>query len=200
MFAYCLNNPVQHEDQQGTFVNTVTGAIVGGIIGAINAYIEGEDVTAGALIGATTGALAGAAADFAIATGGIGAVAIAAVGGAAASSISYLGNKVANNGEIRGDELLLEATVGAAANLLTFGVGDGKLIKAGGKAISNMANNFTTTMMKNTTKTVAGKTVYKSVKTVVKHVAKNFMTATAETAAISGGAWLNSKAWGVLIQ
>ena len=81
-----------------------------------------------------------------------------------------------------------------------IGVGDGKLIKAGGKAISNMANNFTTTMMKNTTKTVAGKTVYKSVKTVVKHVAKNFMTATAETAAISGGAWLNSKAWGVLIQ
>ena len=200
MYAYCQNNPVKHIDSQGTFINTITGAVVGGIIGAINAAIEGDDVLAAAAIGAATGAIAGVAADIAIATGGVGAIAIAAVGGAISGGLNYAGNELANKREIRGANLVLEATVGAAANLLTFGTGGGSLAKRGGKVLTKMTNSLTSTVMKNTTKTVARKTVYKSAKTVTKYIIKNSVMATAETATISVGAWFNSKVWGMLLK
>ena len=200
MYSYCQNNPIKHIDTQGTFINTITGALVGGIIGAINAAIEGDDILAGAAIGTATGALAGIAADFAIATGGVGAIAIAAVGGAISGGLNYAGNEVANNRKVQGNKLALEMTVGAAANLLTFGTGGGSLTKRGGKALTKMTNSLTSTVMKNTTKTVARKTVYKSAKTVMKYVIKNSVMATAETATISVGAWFNSKVWGMLLK
>ena len=200
MYAYCQNNPVKHIDSQGTFINTITGAVVGGIIGATNAAIEGDDVLAAAAIGAATGAIAGVAADIAIATGGVGAIAIAAVGGAISGGLNYAGNELANKREIRGANLVLEATVGAAANLLTFGTGGGSLAKRGGKVLTKMTNSLTSTVMKNTTKTVARKTVYKSAKTVTKYIIKNSVMATAETATISVGAWFNSKVWGMLLK
>ena len=66
--------------------------------------------------------------------------------------------------------------------------------------MSNMTKNFTGTVMKNTTKVVAGKTVARATKIVTKHIIKNSLMATAETAVISGGAWFNSKAWGSLLK
>ena len=199
MFAYCQNNPARYIDPQGTFICTIIGALVGGVIGAINAAIEGDDVWAGMVIGAGTGALAGAAADVAIATGGVGAVVIAAAGGAVASGTNYVATEIVNDRPINGGKLAVEMTIGAVANVLTFGVGGGSLEKAGGKLISNIVNNFTNTVMKNATKQVAGKTVLKTAKTVIKHVTKNVLSEIADTTIISGGAWVNSKVWGAMV-
>lgn len=54
--------------------------------------------------------------------------------------------------------------------------------------------------MKNTTQKVSNKIVYKSAKTVTKYIIRNSLMATAETATISGGAWLDSKVWGALLK
>ena len=162
--------------------------------------MNNDDIMAGAAIGAATGALAGAAADFAIATGGIGGVAIAVVGGAMSSGLNYAGTEKVNGRDIEHDRLALEMTVGAAANMLTFGSGGGSLIKRGGKVLNNLVDDFSSTVMKNTTKTVAGKTVYKTGKTVTKHIMRNAALATAETAVIGTGAWLNANAWGRMLQ
>ncbi len=199
MFAYCQNDPVRYIDSGGTFICTITGAIIGGIIGAINAAIEGDDIGAGAAIGAATGALAGFAADAAIATGGVGAVVLAAAGGAAAGVTNYVANEYVNGRKPQLENIVLEGTVGAVSNLITFGVGGGTLVKTGGKLLTKMANNFVSTIMKGTTKTVAGKVVYKTAKTVAKHICQNSMMELAMTAATSGGAWLNSKAWGGVV-
>ncbi len=200
MFAYCQNNPIKYIDTKGTFICAITGAIIGGIIGAINAAIEHDNVWAGAGIGAATGAMAGLAADAGIATGGVGGIAIAVAGGAISSGLSYAGNEWANDRDPKVENIVLEATVGAAANLLTFGSGGGTLAKRGGKLFLNMADDFTQTIMKNTTKVVAGQTISRTADTVRTQIVKNFLTATAETAVISGGAWLNSKKWGCFLK
>lgn len=188
------------EDAEGTFVNTITGAIVGGIIGAISAWKSGDDIWAGIGIGAGTGALAGLAADAAIATGGIAGVAIAAGLGAVASGTNYAATELANGRNIEVDKLALEATVGAAANLLTFGVGGGSITPRGGKLLSNMVSDFTGCIMKGTTKIVAGTPVLRSAPIVKRIVANNSLMAMAETAVIGFGAWVNSNAWGMLLQ
>jgi len=199
LFAYCSNNPVMYSDPTGHFINTITGTIVGALIGAINAAIKGDDVWAGMVIGAATGAIAGLTADIAIATGGIGAIALAALGGAGSSGLNYAATELANGRDVKIGALVMEMTVGAAANLLTFGVGGGSLTSRGGKILSNMTKDFTETIMKGTTKTVAGKTVSRAAPIVRKIMINNFLASTAETAVISVGAWLNSNAWGVLI-
>ena len=199
LFAYCKNNPINYADTQGTFINTITGAIIGGIIGGISAAMAGDDIWAGIGIGAGTGALAGLAADIAIATGGLGAIAIAAIGGAAASGINYAATEAVNGRAIDPGTLALEMTIGAAANMLTFGVGGGNLKPRGGKLLSNMTKDFSGSIMKGTTKTVAGKTISRSKPIVGKMMANNFMTETATTGVIGFGAWLNSKAWGMLL-
>jgi len=199
LFVYCKNNPVNHADTHGTFINTITGAIVGAIIGAISAAMNSDNIWAGVGIGAATGAIAGAAADIAIATGGLGAIAIAAIGGAAASGINYAATETINGRAIDLGTLALEMTIGAAANMLTFGVGRGNLKPRGGKLLSNMTKDFSESIMKGTTKTVAGRTISRSKPIVVKMMAYNFMTETATTGVIGFGAWLNSNAWGMLL-
>ena len=200
LFAYCQNNPVQYSDTTGTFINTITGALVGAIVGAINAAIKGDDVLAGAAIGAATGALAGVAADVAIATGGVGGLAIAALGGAISSGSNYAATELVNDRSVNGANFALEATVGAVANVLTFGLGKGSLTPRAGKLLSNMKSDFMNSVMKGTTKSVAGKTVSRSAPIVKKIVAKNSLMATDETAVIAFGAWYNSNAWGMLLQ
>ena len=199
LFAYCKNNPVNCADTHGTFINTITGAIIGGIIGGISAAIAGDSIWAGIGIGAGTGALAGLAADVAIATGGVGAIAIAAVGGAMASGINYAATEVVNGREIDAGTLALEMTIGAAANMLTFGVGGGNIKPRGGKLLSNLTKDLSGSIMKGTTKTVAGKTISRAKPIVRKMMMDNFLSETATTGVISFGAWLNSKAWGTLL-
>ena len=200
MFAYCNGNPIQNSDPNGDFFNTITGALIGGIIGAIDAFTSSKDghpsastVLASMAVGAATGALAGAGADFAIATGGIGGIAIAAVSGAVAGGANSFVSQTSSGEEVNWGKVAIEATVGGVANLLTFGCGGGSLVKRGGNVFRNMLNDFTSALMKGTTKTVAGKVVYKTGETVVKHIVKNVGSATAETAVISFGAWLIGK-------
>ena len=200
MWAYCLNNPTIYIDTVGTFVNTIIGGFIGGIVGGITAACNGDNFWAGVGIGAATGALAGLAADVAIATGGVGAIAIAAVGGAIASGSNYALTEVVNGRKVDGGTLAVEATVGAAFNVLTFGVGGGSLKKAVGSTvkstISTMKNNLSNAIMANTTRKVAGVTVAKSIRGIAKNVAKNIIKETITTAIITGGATITSKTIG----
>lgn len=199
LFAYCKNNPVNFADTHGTFINMITGAIFGGFWGGINALISGDDIWAGISIGAGTGAMAGLCADFAIATGGLGGLALAAMGGAVSNGINYLATEVVNGREIDGGRLVLEMTIGAATNMLTFGVGNGSLTPRSGNKLSNMAKDFTDTIMKGTTKTVAGKVVSRSKPIVRKIKVCNFLSETATSGVISFGSWFNTNAWGTLL-
>ena len=81
--------------------------------------------------------------------------------------------------------------------MLTFGAGRGTLVRRGGKALSNMASDFVSGMMRGTTKIVSGKVVPRAGSIVSKIVLNNFLTSTAETAAIGFGAWLNGNVWGM---
>ena len=200
MWAYCLNNPTIYIDNVGTFVNTIIGGFIGGIVGGITAACNGDNFWAGVGIGAATGALAGLAADVAIATGGVGAIAIAAVGGAIASGSNYALTEVVNGREVDGGTLAVEATVGAAFNVLTFGVGGGSLKKAAGSTVkstvSTMKNNLSNAIMANTTRKVAGVTVAKSIRGIAKNVAKNIIKETITTVIITGGATVTSNTIG----
>ena len=88
---------------------------------------------------------------------------------------------------------------GAAANMLTFGVGGGNIKPRGGKMLSYMAKDFSGSIMKGLTKTVAGKTISRAKPIVRTMMANNFLSETAMTGVIGFGAWLNSMAWGTLL-
>lgn len=196
MFAYCMNNPVKYIDEQGTFVGTIFGAIVGGIAGGIGAAINGDDIWAGVSIGIGTGALAGAAVDIAVATGGVGAIAIAAIGGAVASGVSYIATETVNGREVKGGQLAVEATVGAVMNTLSFGLAGGTVAKQSGKILSNMKNLLKDCILENTTKIVAGREIFKSTKTVLINVIKNISYSFAEEATLSfGSSLISSVMW-----
>ena len=196
MWAYCNNNPIIYEDTVGTFLNAILGGIIGGIVGGITAAVNGDDVLSGACIGAATGALGGLMVDIAVATGGVGAVAIAAIGGALASGGNYALTELANGRDIDCGELAREATIGAAFNVLTFGVSGGSLEKVGRSikgVFKNVCKNFTDTVMEKTTRNVAGHLVRKSAKGVAKNVIKNIVRETAISSIITGGSILMSK-------
>ena len=199
LFAYCDNNPIMRADVGGQFWATITGAIAGAIAGGISAAVSGDNILAGIGVGAATGALAGAAVDVAIATGGVGAVVIASLGGAVSSGINYAATEKINGREVDHAELAAEATVGAVANVLSFGMGGGSLTRQGSKVLTNMINNMKSELLKNTTKNVAGKPVYKTAKTVTKHIAKNLSSSIVEDVVVSGGSWLHSNLWRKLI-
>ena len=190
LYSYCENKPTMFEDTQGQFIGAITGAIVGGIIGGITAASKGDNIWAGIGVGAATGALAGITTDIAIATGGVGAVAIAAVGGAISSGINYSATEIINGREIDPATLIVESSVGAITNLLAFGIGGGSLDKVSGQLINNMKDNLVKSVMANTTRKVAGKVVYKSVEGVAKNIAKNLTGEFLMTATVSGGAFL----------
>ena len=185
MFAYCNNNPVIASDENGDFFFTIIGAVSGAISGAINAAVNGDNILSGALIGAGTGAVAGAAVDFAVATGGIGGVAIAAIGGAAASGGGSILNDVANGREIDFVSAGIDAVIGAGTNLLSLGMVDRSALSSGGNILKNCIKNGGKLLMENTTRKVAGRIAMKSTAGVVKNVAKNISSNMASNVATS---------------
>ena len=69
LYAYCLNNPVEYVDPDGTFILSVfliclsVGAIAGGVAGGVTAAQNGSDILqgifTGVLLGGAVGAIAG---------------------------------------------------------------------------------------------------------------------------------------------
>ena len=104
---------------------------------------------------------------------------------------------------------MIDALVGGACNLLSFGVSGGSLQKVGGSLWSNMKKNAVNTLMEGTTKTVSQSAVKKTTKvistkagkavvrkttaTVVKKVAQNAAKELATTTIISGSGALASR-------
>ena len=117
MFAYCENNPVQRDDQDGEFWHLVVGGIIGGLIGGISAAINGGDV-ADILIGAAAGAASGV-----LTASGVGLIG-QAVGGAAISMASNAAGQVKDiaAGEKESFDVggfLLDGAVGAGCGLIS---------------------------------------------------------------------------------
>ena len=170
MYAYCGNNPISREDDGGEFWNTVIGAAAGAIVGGISAAIMGTDIKAGIVSGALSGAISGAAVDIAIATGGVGLVALAGVaiasgaGGAASSYVNQRMNGKKHN-EVDWDTVAIDGVWGAVGGALSFGAAD-----VGGKACKTLAQNIA----------LKGKKL-------VTQLASDLATATT----ISFGTWLN---------
>lgn len=101
LYAYCANNPVNHSDPNGHFLNTLIGAVVGAAVGAFTAWASGgsaKDIMAKAARGAVTGAVTGAFADALIVTGAAAASVVAvariAAGGLGNALGAYAENKV----------------------------------------------------------------------------------------------------------
>ena len=94
LFAYCLNNPVNNCDSEGSlafFVATaIVGAAIGAVIGGINAAKNGGEVwkgvVKGALIGGAVGAGAGALTGVALAGSATATIASVATGASALST------------------------------------------------------------------------------------------------------------------
>ena len=142
MFAYCNNDPIKAKDSGGEFLNTIIGAVIGGIAGAVTAAVNGDNVWAGAAIGAATGAAAGLAADFAIATGGAGALAVAALASGAANAVNTIATDAVNGRDVNWGNAAIDFVSGSIGGLLTFGTGGGTLQKVGGSVLENMKKNL----------------------------------------------------------
>lgn len=155
MFAYCNNNPVNREDTEGEFFNTIFGTIVGGIAAVVtrDKKQEKQESWLQAFVrGATTGFLAGAALDIGIALAGTGVgLAVAVGGGAIASGIDSFLEQKHTKGYVDKGDVAIDFLVGGVMNLAFCGYGrvpgraTGKTLKGAVKAIKkNFINDITT--------------------------------------------------------
>ena len=121
--AYCQNNPVRFGDTEGAFINAAIGAVVGGLSVLINNSISGKQTTTqDLLVGVATGAIAGIGVDFAIATAGAGAIAWAGFTGAVSGALQYTYDVKTSGEDLDWIDLLFNASLGAASNLLSFAI------------------------------------------------------------------------------
>ena len=170
LFAYCGNNPVSRADSNGHFWNTVIGAVAGAIVGGVSAALSGTDITAGIVSGALSGAISGAAVDIAIATGGVGLVALAGVAlasGAGGAASSYVNQRMngRSHDEVDWGTVAIDGVWGAIGGALSFGTAD-----VGGKMCKTLAENLA----------LKGKAFWSQ-------AASDFAT----TITIAAGTWLN---------
>ena len=170
LFAYCGNNPVSRADSNGHFWNTVIGAVAGAIVGGVSAALSGTDITAGIVSGALSGAISGAAVDIAIATGGVGLVALAGVAlasGAGGAASSYVNQRMngRSHDEVDWGTVAIDGVWGAIGGALSFGTAD-----VGGKTCKTLAENLA----------LKGKAFWSQ-------AASDFAT----TITIAAGTWLN---------
>ncbi len=85
--------------------------------------------------------------------------------------------------------------MGAAFNLLSFGLAGGSTVKAAGSLWSNLKKGALNTIMKNTMRKVAGEVVYKSTAGVVKNIAKNTAVEFAKASLIGESQFFFSLTW-----
>ncbi len=136
LYVYCGNNPSTRFDTEGKFFGTIIGAVVGAVSGAISAAVKGDNVWVGATTGAAAGALTGAATDFAVVTGGAGAVVFVAVANGVANAFEYYANEYANGRDVDITAVVIEGVSGAVIGTAFYGafgeipvVGSGNIIK-----------------------------------------------------------------------
>ena len=185
MYAYCSNNPVMGYDPTGEFICAAIGALVGAAFGAIGAALNGDDIVAGATIGAATGAISGLAVDVGIATGGIGGLAIAVIGGGVASAGNYIATEEVNDREPSIGMAVFNGVMGGIFNGIAFSFSEGSLIKNSGNILTNILKHSVKTVMKHTSRLVAGELVKKTAIGVIKNVAKNIANEIVTTARVN---------------
>ena len=106
--AYCQNNPVRFGDTEGAFINAAIGAVVGGLSVLINNSISGKQTTTqDLLVGVATGA---------------GAIAWAGFTGAVSGALQYTYDVKTSGEDLDWIDLLFNASLGAASNLLSFAI------------------------------------------------------------------------------
>ena len=119
MFAYCGNNPMLREDDEGKLWNVVAGAVIGGLLGGVSKAIECvangesvEKVIAQVLVSTACGAIGGA-----LAATGIGLVGQGVIGGVLGAAESAV-NQLISTGEINSTRLAIDTVSGAAGGLI----------------------------------------------------------------------------------
>lgn len=190
MFSYCNNCPITRDDPKGEFFGAICGAVGGFVGGLVGAVINGDDdPLQSALIGAGTGFIAGACVDFAVATGGVGGIVIAAGGGVIAGGLDSVANDLCDGKPVDWGSAAFSAVLGGVTNLLSLGLVNTKGLQSGAKSLKEAAKDFLSNGVKqateNTTRRVAGSVVPKSVKGVLKNLAKNIINGRNESALIS---------------
>ena len=101
-----------------------------------------------------TGAAMGFCADVAIATGGVGALAMASVAGGAINAAGNAINTMINGNEVTLESLAVDFAVGSFFTARTFGVGGGMLTKAPGKLWDNLCKGLFDSVWKHTSNQV----------------------------------------------
>ena len=139
------------QDSQGYFANALVGAVVGGLIGGLSSALEGDGFGQGFIKGFVSGAIAGAAVDIAVATvatGGLGAVALAGVvaigGGMVSSMFEDQYDSLAETGKLKkvDSTMLTKAVCYGFVNLGSFGFSAGLKYAFAGKAAFNQSKKL----------------------------------------------------------
>ena len=144
MWAYCLNNPLIYDDDQGGFgilgtllVGAAIGAVFGGVFGGITSLANGEGFWKGAVSGAISGAFIG------LATSIVPGVLSGALGGAVGGAFGYLATTPI-------DEWNWKDGIGAALENAVWGGLGGGIAKigapAGSSILTSSAVNVTVAM------------------------------------------------------
>ena len=144
MFAYCLNNPLIYDDDQGgcgvlgaLLAGAAIGAVFGGVFGGITSLANGEGFWKGAVSGAISGAFIG------LATSIVPGVLSGALGGAVGGAFGYLATTPI-------DEWNWKDGIGAALENAVWGGLGGGIAKigapAGSSILTSSAVNVTVAM------------------------------------------------------
>lgn len=176
-----------HTDEQGTYVNTVTGALIGGVIGGFTALLnktdetEIRDIWNGFLIGALSGGVAGLGLDFGLAFGGLYGLLVSSTFGGMGSGFNYFLTQIESGSSVNPAVMTVEIVSGIVGNTMAYGFSPLSISRRSGNVFKNFIQDGNATIMKNTTRRVQGKVVSKTKAGVRKNIAKNIFGAFGET-------------------